>query len=129
MISEGIRDMKKDIYLTDLAVKDVLQEKLNLLFVRVLEGKWKDMTMLETEKISAKGILEKILNFFRGILIAIVPFGIFWLFQKSSYALEEEKATSIGILLLLWLIISIVKVIDPEVREKTSILTDITKLN
>jgi len=103
-----------------------LQETLSSAFVIALRGDWAGLPQAESPRITRPQRLLQIVRFFRTIFTALVPALVLWVIDRYHLVqISTEVHTWIFLGVLLWAVVSLLILVDPNVATKLTAMKSI----
>jgi hypothetical protein len=128
-IANAFREQKKKVmFPTEESKNTFLQTMANNLIV-VVNGNWEHLEKCQTtETPSSSAIISRLWQVLSSLVIGALPILAIGILQKTGLALTGEIKDYAVIGSIIWLVLSILTIIDPNISEKISSLQNLSQI-
>lgn len=127
-IATYLRSYKKWILTSKPDTREHFINQLAQDLIAAISGDWDGFRKETPAHITRPERLFMLLAFARLILLAILPFGIMWLAQKTPLALQDPILEYVKLGTIIWGMLTIISAFDPTFVTKISAIKDLTDI-
>lgn len=127
-IAAYLRSYKKWILTSKPDTRDYFISQLAQDLIAAISGDWDGFKKETPAHITRPERLFMLLAFVRLILLAILPFGVMWLVQKTPLALQDPIVEYAKLGTIIWSMLTFISAFDPTFVTKISAIKDLTDI-
>lgn len=126
MISAALRE-KKELLLSSNPDKFI--EAMSTTLVHVASSDYLQLEHIDPHPITRSDFFSYLRRFVIALITGAIPLILIIIFQQTTYALSSPLSGTVTIVAIIWLLVSLLSVIDPLFNDKLDAVKDVMDIN